>query len=244
MAAYAPDVLADPVSVITGLIMETERTLSRAAIAGTVTGVAGGRAKRRRLAQALLDRPALLADGRSPAPRAAGDLLIALRAAGATDVAAPSCSGCGKPLRTMQRRGQDWYCAACGPEPEPCAACGSIRPVSSRDRDGQPRCGSCPPDSGQDPAGIVAGLVAAIDPALPASAVIAAVNAAAPQAGQRRRLAWALQDRPELLDRRGSPGAGPVGAAADRRPLRRGRGWRRPAALPALRPGDSPGQAY
>ena len=145
--------LADPAGVITGLIMETERTLGRAAVAGTVAGVAGGRAKRRRLAQALLDRPALLADGRSPAPRAAGDLLIALRAADATGVAAPSCAACGKPLRTMQRRGQDWYCGACGPEPEPCAACGSIRPVSSRDRDGRPRCGGCPPDSGQDPAG-------------------------------------------------------------------------------------------
>ena len=244
MAAYAPDVLADPVSVITGLIMEIERTLSRAAIADTVTGVAGGRAKRRRLAQALLDRPALLADGRSPAPRAAGDLLIALRAAGATDVAAPSCAGCGKPLRTMQRRGQDWYCGACGPEPEPCAACGSIRPVSSRDRDGRPRCGSCPPDSGQDPAGIVAGLVAAIDPALPASAVIAAVNAAAPQGRAAPAPGLGAAGPARAPHRGGSPGGGARGAAADRRPLRRGRGGRRPAALPALRPGDRPGQAH
>ena len=192
MPACAPDVLGDPAGVIAGMVAEVERTLGRAAIADTVAGVAGGRAKRRRLARALLDRPALLADGRSPAPGAAGDLLLALRAAGAADIAAPSCAGCGKPLRTMQRRGQHWYCGACGPQPEPCAACGSIRPVSSRDRDGRPRCGGCPPDSGQDPAGIVAGLVAAIDPALPASAVIAAVNAAAPGAGQRRRLAWAL----------------------------------------------------
>jgi hypothetical protein len=208
--ACAPDVLGDPAGVITGMVAEVERTLGRAAIADTVAGVAGGRAKRRRLAQALLDRPALLADGRSPAPRAAGDLLLALRAAGATGIAAPSCAGCGKPLRTMQRRGQDWYCGACGPEPEPCAACGSIRPVSSRDRDGRPRCGRCPPGSGQDPAGIVAGLVAAIDPALPASAVIAAVNAAAPGAGQRRRLAWALQDRPELLTGAGAQAAEPA----------------------------------
>jgi hypothetical protein len=210
VAAYAPEVLADPAGVIAGMVAEVERTLGRPAIADTVAGVAGGRAKRRRLAQALLDRPALLADGRSPAPRAAGDLLIALRAAGAADIAAPSCAGCGKPLRTMQRRGQDWYCGVCGPEPEPCAACGSVRPVSSRDRDGRPRCGGCPPDSGQDPAGIVAGLVAVIDPALPASAVIAAVNAAAPRAGQRRRLAWALQDRPELLTGAGAQSAEPA----------------------------------
>lgn len=102
MAAYAPGALADPAGVITGMVAEIERTLGRAAIAGTVAGVAGGRAKRRRLAQALLDRPALLADGCSPVPRAVGDLLIALRAAGATGVAAPSCAGCGKPQGARQ----------------------------------------------------------------------------------------------------------------------------------------------
>ena len=50
-----------------------------------------------------------------------------------------------------------------------------------------------------DPIDIVVGLVTAIDPALPPGVVVTAVNAAATQAGQRRRLAWALQDRPELL---------------------------------------------
>jgi hypothetical protein len=211
VAAYAPEVLADPAGVITGLIMETERTLGRAAIADTVAGVAGGRAKRRRLAQALLDRPALLADGRSPAPRAVGDLLIALRAAGATVVAAPACAGCGKPLRTMARRGQDWYCHVCGPKREPCGACGSTRTVTSRDRDGQPRCGQCPPGAGQDdPIGIVTRLVAAIDPALPTGAVAATVNTAAPRAGQRRRLAWALQGRPEFLTGAGAQAPEPA----------------------------------
>ena len=42
------------------------------------------------------DRPAVLADGRSPAPRAVGDLLIALRKAGATAISAPVCAECGK----------------------------------------------------------------------------------------------------------------------------------------------------
>ena len=199
MAAQVPDVLTDPVGVVTGLVTGIERTLGRAAIEDTVTSVAGGRAKRRRLARALIERPALLADGRSPAPRVVADLLIALRSAGATGVAAPACAGCGRPLRTMQRRGQDWYCHVCGPKREPCAACGTTRTVTARDRDGQPRCGECPPGSGQDPIDIVVGLVTAIDPALPAGLVVTAVNAAAAQAGQRRRLAWALQDRPELL---------------------------------------------
>jgi GrpB-like predicted nucleotidyltransferase (UPF0157 family) len=55
---------------------------------------------------------------------------------------------------------------------------------------------------------IVTGIVAAIDPELPAGTVAAAATAAAAQAGQRHQLAWALQDRPELLTGEGA--AAPV----------------------------------
>jgi hypothetical protein len=199
VTAGLPDVLADPVGVIVALVAGVEPALSRTAVEDLVISVAGGRAKRRRLAGALAERPAVLTDGRSPAPRAIGDLLIALRRAGATVIAPPACAGCGKALATLQRRGQDWYCGVCGPRREPCGACGSARPVPFRDRDGQPRCGQCPPGDGRDPAAIIAGIVAAIDPQVPAGAVVSAVHAAAAQSGQRRRLAWALQDEPGLL---------------------------------------------
>ena len=162
--------------------------------------VAAGRAKRRRLAQALLDKPSLLTDGRSPAPRVAGDLLIALRRAGAVTISPPVCAACGKQLRTLQRRGQDWYCGACGLRPEPCSRCGLSRPVCVRDRAGRPHCQAClPRGSDEDPAAIVAGIIAVIDPDVLAGTVAAAVHAAAPGAGQRHRPAWALQDHPELL---------------------------------------------
>lgn len=72
MTTKAPEALADPVGVIVDLVGDIEPTLDRATIQSVVSSVAAGRAKRRRLAQALLDHPALLADGRSPAPRAAG----------------------------------------------------------------------------------------------------------------------------------------------------------------------------
>ena len=55
------------------------------------------------------------------------------------------------------------------------------------------------PAAARTPSTSWSGLVTAIDPALPPGVVVTAVNAAATQAGQRRRLAWALQDRPELL---------------------------------------------
>jgi hypothetical protein len=194
-----PEVLADPVGVVVRLVTGIEPQLGRVVIEEAVTSVAGGRAKRRKLAQSLQQQPSVLTDGRSPAPRAVGELLIALRKAGARAVSPPACTGCGKDLRTMQRRGQDWYCGVCGPVRLPCAACGNTRRVASRDRDEQPRCAQCPPGDGQDPAEMVRNVVAAIDPALPAALVTAAMMAAAAGAGQRRQLAWALQDQPGLL---------------------------------------------
>jgi hypothetical protein len=199
MTAVMPDVLADPVGAIVAVIAGVEQALDRAAIEVVVTSVAGGRAKRRMLARALTDRPAILTDGRSPAPRAAGDLLIALRAAGSLAISPPACAGCGRQLRTLQRRGQDWYCGGCGPQRGPCAGCGKVRPVHVRDRDGRPRCVRCPPGDGRDPIDVVAEIIAAIDPDLPAAAVAGAVTAAVPQAGQRHQLAWVLQDQPALL---------------------------------------------
>ena len=104
---------ADPVGLITELVAAAGPGLAPEQIRAVVTAVAGGRARSRRLAAALAGRPAVLADGRSPAPRVVGDLLLALRGAGAPAVSPPRCARCGKPLRTFRRRGQDWYCAPC-----------------------------------------------------------------------------------------------------------------------------------
>ena len=195
----APEVLADPIRVVVDLVLEREQGLDRTTVTGVVEGVAGGRAKRRCLAQALLEGPRVLDDGRSPAPRAVGDLLIALNKAGTTRISAPVCAECDKHLRTLQRRGDDWYCAVCGPVREPCGQCGRIRPIHTRDRDGQPRCVACPPDGGRDPLELAVDVIAAADAALSTDVAAAAVRTAAPRSGHRHQLAWALQDRPELL---------------------------------------------
>ena len=96
MAAQTPDVLTDPLAVIVDLVSHVEPGLDQQAIRGVAQRVAVGRAKRRRLAQALADNPSLLLHGRSPAPRAVGDLLIALRQAGVVGVSAPVCAACAK----------------------------------------------------------------------------------------------------------------------------------------------------
>ena len=79
LAALAPEVLTDPIRVLVDLVVRHEPSLDRATVTEVVENLAGARAKRRRLAQALLDRPTVLVDGRSPAPRAVAYLLIALR---------------------------------------------------------------------------------------------------------------------------------------------------------------------
>jgi hypothetical protein len=195
--AGVPDVLGDPLGVVVGLVTGLDPGLDAAGVADVVAGVAAGRAQRRRLAQALTERPGVLLDGRSPAPRVVGDLLIALRKVGAVSTSAPCCTGCGKALRTMQRRGQDWYCSVCGPRREPCAGCGRTRPVESRDRHGLPRCFACPPEG--DSAQSVVEVVTAVDATIGAETVLAAIATVTSRAGQRRQLAWALRERPELL---------------------------------------------
>lgn len=198
MAAFSPEVLADPGAVVVAAVCEVDPKAERDSVEEVVAAIAAGRCARRRLAQALLERPSLLTDGRSPAPRVVGDLLVALRTLGVA-VSPPCCAKCFKQLRSFQRRGEDWYCAPCGRAPLQCAACGKLRAVASRDRDGRPRCGSCPPYENAEPVEVIVGVVAAVDPALDADTITAAVKRVTSRAGQRRQLAWALQDRPELL---------------------------------------------
>jgi hypothetical protein len=139
-----PDVLAGPVGAAVALITGAEPGLDPALAEKAVIRIADGRAKRRKLARALARRPAVLADGKSPAPRVVGDLLIALRQAGAVVTSPPVCVTCAKTLRTLQRRNEDWYCSVCIRRPGRCSACGQDRVIPTVDRNGQPRCKQCP----------------------------------------------------------------------------------------------------
>ncbi len=208
MLAFSPEVLADPLGAVVSIVCEADGSLQRDAVEELVRTVAPGRSVRRRLAQALVDRPSLLEDGHSPAPRVVADLLVALSELGDGGISAPRCARCDKALRSFQRRGEDWYCAVCGPRQLACALCGRTTKIASRDRAGRPRCCSCPPDEGREPVEILIEVLRGIDPLLDAGTVSAALGAVTSRAGQRRQLAWALEDHPELLT--GSAAMAPV----------------------------------
>lgn len=190
--------VSDPVGFITDLVAAVDDRLTLERARSVITRVAGGRAKSRRLAAFLAQRPAVLTDGRSPAPRAVGDLLIALRKAGA-EVSPPVCAECGTPMRTLQRRGQDWFCGACSVRPAPCAACGQLRHVSTRDRAGGARCAQCPDRDDRDPISVIHTVVARLDPAVDRDLVASAVSRLASRPAHQRKVAWALEAAPELL---------------------------------------------
>ena len=191
--------LADPIGVVVDIVAAAEPGLDPAAITTVVAAVVGGRAKRRRLAQAVLDRPAVLTDGRSPAARVVGDLLIALRKAGATSICAPVCADCGRELGSLQRRGQDWLCAGCARRPTRCSACGQLRQLATRDRWGRPRCARCPDADGRDPVAVITAQIAGLQPDADREIIAAAVARAASRPAHRQRLAWTLEADPALL---------------------------------------------
>ncbi len=209
MSSGVPDVLADPVAVVVSLITSVEPGLDRQAAEEAIRSVAGGRAKQRKLAQALTRRPAVLTDGRSPAPRVAGDLLIALRNVGASVISPPVCVTCGKPLRTLQRRGEDWFCSVCIRRPGRCSACGQARVITSRDRKGHPRCAQCPDRDDRDPLAILAAMITTVDPSLPADVITAAARQVFSKPAHLRKLAWAIEEDPGVLT--GGGARAPIG---------------------------------
>src|SRR2546430_5032294 len=199
MAAMSPDMLADPIGVVVDLVAGYESTLDREAIGAVVSGMAGGRTKQRRLAQALTDRPTLLIEGRSPAPRVVGDLLLALRIAGADGISPPWCAGCGREITSMQRRSEDWYCSPCFARPETCASCGQQRHVTFRDRHGRPRCSQCPDHDEGDPRRVLVEVITRLDSGLSTDTIASAIAATIVKPAHEHKLAWAIDQAPGLL---------------------------------------------
>ncbi|HTX00561.1 MAG TPA: hypothetical protein VMD59_17405, partial [Acidimicrobiales bacterium] len=194
-----PAAVQDPIGLIVSLVAAASPELEPELARRLVSGLAGGRAKSRRLAAALAARPELLKDGLSPAPRALGELLVALSRLGAASISPPRCASCHKELSSFQRRGEDWFCSVCDANSEPCAACHRLARVTTRDRAGKPRCKACPDLDSRDPVEIILASVRALQPDAERDVVAAAIEKAAASPTAKRRLAWAIEDNPFLL---------------------------------------------
>ncbi len=200
----ASEVLLDPLDALTAAVAAADPGVDGDTVRLVVGQVGGGRAKRRRLAAAVIDHPSVLRAGRSPAPRVVGDLLLALRAAGATGISPPCCAGCDRAITSLQRRGEHWYCSSCFVHPQACAACGHERQVAFRDRHGRPRCGQCPDHDDRDPVAVLVDIVTSIDPDLTVDAAATAITATATKTAHLHKLAWLLDEDPGLLTGEGA----------------------------------------
>jgi integrase len=191
---------ADPAGAVVAAVTATVPGLDPGMIRAAVED-SGGRARRRRLAAALAADPSVLTSGRSPAPPVVGDLLLALRTAGAAAISLPRCAACDREITSVQRHGRNWYCSVCVRRLSlrTCASCGRERPAVSRDRSGQPRCGQCPDRDGRDPLTVLTAVITGLDPSLPAGAAADAVRRVFTRQGSLRHLAWMVESRPGLL---------------------------------------------
>ncbi|HZW45070.1 MAG TPA: hypothetical protein VFF32_11885 [Dermatophilaceae bacterium] len=190
--------------MVTAAVVAADPGVAGETVRLVVEHVGGGRAKRRRLAAAVIDDPSVLRAGRSPAPRVVGDLLLGLRAAGATGISPPRCAGCDREITSLQRRGDHWYCSPCFVHPQVCAACGHERQVAFRDRHGRPRCGQCPDHDTRDPVAVLVEIVTSIDPDLTAEAAATAITAITTKAAHLHKLVWVLDETPGLLTGEGA----------------------------------------
>jgi hypothetical protein len=204
------DAATDPAGTIVALVAAIDPAIEAGTLQRVVEQVGGGRAKRRRLAAELAADPSVLSTGRSPASKAAGDLLLALRAAGAAGVAAPRCAECGREISSMQRRGDHWYCSPCFTWPEACADCGNMRKATFRDRHGRPRCSECPDQDPRDPRDLLAAIITSADPGLGTGTVNEVLGRVVAKAAHLQKLAWALEESPGLLAGDGARAAFPM----------------------------------
>lgn len=193
----------DPRTVISRVVMGVEPGMDPLVVAQVVADTLRLRPAQRQVAQLLQTDPGLLTSGRPEGPRSIERLIRALIGRGAVAVTLPRCAWCGhaRPLETVDPQGRR-ICNRCTTrkraEAEVCANCRNHRAIAHRDRLGKPRCAYCPPHE-DEPLDLIAGVLHGLGLEVHTDSLTRAVTACTTQPAQRRRLAWALEDRPTLL---------------------------------------------
>jgi hypothetical protein len=204
--------MTDPVEVITELIIEIEPGLAVEAVRDAVERTAPQRARQQHLAAALVGEPALLTSARSEGPKTIGALIRRLQELGAVNVVNPACPHCGtqKPLAQRDEQGRR-ICGSCFNKANEifgtCTRCGNNRRLAFHDRAGHPLCVQCRPDKDVDHTEIISNHIRRLDPTALPEDLQKLIETVVPQPFQRLKLAWALDDRPDLLTGAGAAGS-------------------------------------
>jgi hypothetical protein len=194
------EVRPEPLDELVDILCRVETSLARAVIRAVAVSVVQQRARQRRLAAELTAAPDVLSTGKSPAPIIVGKLLLALKQAGAQQLAAPVCRQCGRQLRILTFARRDWGCFGCvgtSGTRAPCAKCGQEQEVRGRDLLGRPYCSRC--YVADDVTAPLVEVVAGIDASITPEAVAGALERADKRASGRRQITAAVVERPELL---------------------------------------------
>ncbi|MFD9858753.1 site-specific integrase [Streptomyces alboflavus] len=195
----------DPLEVLVDLLCDVETALSREKVREVTSDVVQGRARQRTIALEPIDNPQVLRTGLSPCAVRVGILLMALKKAGAEQLADPRCHVCGRELvNALNKRARVWGHSSCFRKPESCTACGEIRAVRRRDRQGQPYCERCQLPEHDDPTKALVKVLADLEPGLGRDRVLEALDHSAGVAALRRDVAWAVVERPNLLTGQGA----------------------------------------
>ncbi|AKH83977.1 hypothetical protein AA958_19310 [Streptomyces sp. CNQ-509] len=190
----------DPLEVLVDLLCDVETSLSREKVREVTSEVVQGRTRQRAIAQELTANLQVLRTGLSPCAIRVGILLMALKKAGAEQLAHPRCHACGRELvNALNTRARTWGHSSCFRKPEACTLCGEVRAVRRRDRQGQPYCERCRLPEHDDPTGALVKVLAGLEPGLGRDQVLEALDHSAGAPARRRDVAWAVVERPNLL---------------------------------------------
>lgn len=209
IVADLPRHVTDPVAVVCELVARIEPDLPASTIEAAFVTSVKVKPARRRLAEALAAEPDLLTSGWPAGPVSIQRFVRALIDAGAVHVVLPRCAHCSgqKPLRSLD--GDLRICAYCAMRKaaaaEPCSRCGATTHVATRDRTGKAVCPRCKQTASTDPFGELCDMIQRIEPDLPRTSIVAAINQVLTKPMHVRQAIWAIQERPEILTGAAAP---------------------------------------
>lgn len=211
MTAEPHALLPDPDDIVVSVMAGIEPDLAEEVVRQALTEAAVSRAKRRRLARALIDDQDLLTSGRPDGPRVVGEFARALLAHGSRRAVLPKCADCSSTGKlTSLRADSKRICQPCDHKARAaslsCVECSRPARVYRRTRIGEAICRDCWRLPDGDPIALISAAVTTIAPDAAPATVRQAVESVAPVGNVYLmfRLLWEIEDTRGLLTGEGA----------------------------------------